>query len=111
MFTGIVEHLGVVKSLETSLEGGRLTIRAAEIAPSLAISNSIAVNGCCLTVVALDGDSFRADLSSETLHCTSFGELKHGATVNLERPLTVGKEFGGHVVLGHVVGIGRVVHL
>ncbi len=111
MFTGIIEHLGVVKSLESAPEGGRLTIRAAEVASSLAVSHSIAVNGCCLTVVARDADSFSADLSGETLRRTSFGELRPGAVVNLERPLTAGKEFGGHFVQGHVDGIGRVVHL
>jgi len=111
MFTGIIEHLGFVKSLESGVEGGRLTVRAAGIAPFLGVSNSIAVNGCCLTVAALNDDTFSADLSGETLRRTSFGELKPDAMVNLERPLTAGKEFGGHFVQGHVDGIGRVVHL
>lgn len=111
MFTGIIEHLGAVKSLEHSADGGRLAIRAGDVASSLAISNSIAVNGCCLTVVSLDGDTFSADLSGETLRKTSFGELQPGSNVNLERPLTAGKEFGGHFVQGHVDGVGRVVHL
>jgi len=66
------------------------------------------VNGCCLTVVAISGETFAADLSSETLRRTSFGEIKPGTRVNLERPLTAGKEFGGHFVQGHVDGIGRV---
>ena len=111
MFTGIIEHLGFVKSLESGVEGGRLTVRAAGVAPFLAVSNSIAANGCCLTVAALNDDTFSADLSGETLRRTSFGELKPDAIVNLERPLTAGKEFGGHFVQGHVDGIGRVVHL
>ncbi len=111
MFTGIIEHLGFVKSLESGVEGGRLTVRAAGVAPFLAVSNSIAANGCCLTVAALNDDTFSADLSGETLRRTSFGELKPDAMVNLERPLTAGKEFGGHFVQGHVDGIGRVVHL
>jgi len=111
MFTGIIEHLGFVKSLESGVEGGRLTVRAAGVAPFLAVSNSIAANGCCLTVAALNDDTFSADLSGETLRRTSFGELKSGAIVNLERPLTAGKEFGGHFVQGHVDGIGRVAHL
>ncbi len=111
MFTGIIEHLGVVKSLELSADGGRLAIRAGETVSSLAISNSIAANGCCLTVVSLDGDTFSADLSGETLRKTSFGETQPGANVNLERPLTAGKEFGGHFVQGHVDGVGRVAHL
>ncbi len=111
MFTGIIEHLGFVKSLESGVEGGRLTVRAAGVVPFLAVSNSIAVNGCCLTVAALNDDTFSADLSGETLRRTSFGELKSDAMVNLERPLTAGKEFGGHFVQGHVDGIGRVAHL
>lgn len=111
MFTGIIEHLGFVKSLDCGPEGGRLTVRAAGVVPFLAVSNSIAVNGCCLTVAALNDDTFSADLSGETLRRTSFGELKSDAIVNLERPLTAGKEFGGHFVQGHVDGIGRVVHL
>jgi len=88
-----------------------LTIRTPELAPALAIANSIAVNGCCLTVVARDDQHFSADLSGETIRRTSFGELKPGACVNLDRPLTANKEFGGHFVQGHVDGIGRVVHL
>ena len=111
MFTGIIEHIGKVEKLETAPGGARLTVRAPEVAPSLAISNSIAVNGCCLTVVSLNAECFSADLSGETLQRTSFGELKPGTIVNLERPLTAGKEFGGHFVQGHVDGVGRVVHL
>jgi len=115
MFTGIVEHIGTIEALTTGSDGGRVTIRASSIAPSLAVSNSIAVNGCCLTVVAFDGDRFSADLSRETLRRTSFGAngagLKLGSRVNLEQPLTAGKEFGGHFVLGHVDGVGEVANL
>ena len=111
MFTGIVEHVGRIESLERRPEGGRIRIRAAEIVPALAVGNSIAVNGCCLTVVETGGELFAADLSSETLARTSFGELKAGARVNLERPLTAGKELGGHFVQGHVDGVGRVTRL
>jgi len=69
------------------------------------------VNGCCLTVVACDAETFAADLSGETLRRTSFGEMKAGTRVNLEKPLTAGKEFGGHFVQGHVDGVGRVARL
>lgn len=113
MFTGIIEHVGRVESLKDALDSGaqaaRLRIHANPLAASLAISGSIAVNGCCLTIVETSGDIFAADLSSETLRRTSFAELKPGARVNLERPLTAGREFGGHFVQGHVDGIGRVV--
>jgi riboflavin synthase len=115
MFTGIIEHTGTVDSLDLRTDGGRVTIHAPSVAPSLAVSNSIAVNGCCLTIVDLHNGRLSADLSGETIRKTSFGarsgELKKGARVNLEQPLTAGKEFGGHLVLGHVDTIGRVTHL
>jgi riboflavin synthase len=111
MFTGIVEHLGILESLKLNAAGGRLTIDAPNVAPNLAISNSIAVNGCCLTVVELTSKHFSADLSAETLRKTSLGEGKPGMQVNLEQPMTAGKEFGGHFVLGHVDTIGRVTRL
>jgi len=115
MFTGIIEHIGTVESLALQSDGGRVTIHAPSLASKLAVSNSIAVNGCCLTIISGDRDRFAADLSGETLRKTSFGAnsgaLKKGARVNLEQPLAAGKEFGGHFVLGHVDGTGRVAHL
>jgi riboflavin synthase len=115
MFTGIIEHLGTIESLDLHDDGGHVTINAPSVAPLLAVSNSIAVNGCCLTVVSLDKKRFSADLSGETIHKTSFGanggNLAEGARVNLEQPLTAGKEFGGHFVLGHIDTVGRVTHL
>jgi riboflavin synthase len=111
MFTGIIEHLGTVESIKKNADGGRITVHAQTTAPHLAVSNSIAVNGCCLTVVELDSNRFSADLSAETLRKTSLGEWKTGTHVNLEQPMTAGKEFGGHFVLGHVDTIGRVARL
>ncbi|HXN52801.1 MAG TPA: riboflavin synthase [Candidatus Acidoferrum sp.] len=115
MFTGIIEHLGTIEALSLQNDGGRVTIHAPTLATKLAASNSIAVNGCCLTITSVDKDRFSADLSGETIRKTSFGAsggaLKKGARVNLEQPLTAGKEFGGHFVLGHVDGTGRVAHL
>ena len=116
MFTGIVEHLGTIESLSLQADGGRVTIQAPTLASQLAVSYSIAVNGCCLTIVSVDKDRFSADLSGETIRKTSFGAnsgvaLRRGERVNLEQPLTAGKEFGGHFVLGHVDGTGRVAHL
>jgi riboflavin synthase len=115
MFTGIIEHTGTIEALDVKVDGGRVMIHAPTVAPSLAVSNSIAVNGCCLTIVDLHNGRFSAELSGETISKTSFGahggELKKGARVNLEQPLTAGKEFGGHFVLGHVDTIGRVTHL
>jgi riboflavin synthase len=115
VFTGIIEHLGTIESLDLHNDGGCVIIQAPTAAPALAISNSIAVNGCCLTVVSLDKERFSADLSSETIRKTSYGAstgaLKKGARVNLEQPLTAGKEFGGHFVLGHVDTTGKITHL
>jgi len=115
MFTGIIEVTGTIEALDLKSGGGRVTIHAPTVAPSLAVSNSIAVNGCCLTIVDLHNGRFSADLSGETISKTSFGakggELKKGARVNLEQPLTASKEFGGHFVLGHVDTVGRVTHL
>ena len=115
MFTGIIEHIGVIDSLALTGAGGRVTIHAPTLAGGLAVSKSIAVSGCCLTVTEILGDNFSADLSAETVSKTSFGaqggEWKKGTRVNLEQPLTAGKEFGGHFVLGHVDDIGRVIEL
>jgi len=111
MFTGIIEHLGIISRLETASSGGKLSVLAPTLAPQLAVSASVAVNGCCLTVVHHDQEHFSADLSPETLAKTSFRELKPGTRVNLEQPLTAGKEFGGHFVLGHVDATGRVAHI
>jgi riboflavin synthase len=115
VFTGIIEHLGTIETLEVKSGGGRVTIQAPSVVPALAVSNSIAVNGCCLTVVALGNETFSADLSGETFQKTSFGAkngaLKKGSRVNLEQPLTAGKEFGGHFVQGHVDTTGHVTRL
>jgi riboflavin synthase len=111
VFTGIIEQVGTIESLDIRGDSGRIAIQAPSVAPLLGVSNSIAINGCCLTVVSLDKERFSADLSGETLAKTSFRELKPGARVNLEQPLTAGKELGGHFVLGHVDGIGHVAHV
>jgi riboflavin synthase len=115
MFTGIIEHIGVLEKLALTGAGGSLTIHAPSLAGSLTVSKSIAVNGCCLTMTSVGGEKFSADLSEETVNKTTFGakggELKEGTRVNLEQPLTVGQEFGGHFVLGHVDGVGRIAEL
>ena len=115
MFTGIIENTGTIETFDKLHGGARVKIHAPSVAPSLAVSNSIAVNGCCLTIVALDKENFSADLSAETLQKTSFGVEnggpKKGSRVNLEQPLTAGKELGGHFVQGHVDGRGRVTQL
>jgi riboflavin synthase len=119
MFTGIIEHLGTIEILEARADGqhagGRISIHAPKLAPRLTVSQSVAVNGCCLTVVTVSAKSFGADLSGETVRKTSFGAqpavLKAGSLVNLEQALSAGKEFGGHIVQGHVDTIGHVTHM
>jgi len=113
MFTGIIDRLGRIERLEQREEGARLTIRLepAQTLGQMAIGASVAVNGCCLTVVERDAASFLADLSPETLRRTAFRELKPGRLVNLESPLVAGKEFGGHFVQGHIDGVGIIERL
>jgi riboflavin synthase len=116
MFTGIIEAAGKIESLEHSADGGRMRVAleseaARAFATEMKLGDSIAVNGCCLTVVEFTKKHFDADLSGETLRRTSFGEKKSGSIVNLERPLTAGARLGGHFVQGHVDGVGRMVRL
>ena len=114
MFTGIIEAAGKIDALDRSENGGRLRVSLAEagdIAAQSKLGDSIAVNGCCLTVAELGAKHFSADLSGETLRRTAFGEMKPGNLVNLERPLAAGARLGGHFVQGHVDGIGRVTRI
>jgi riboflavin synthase len=114
MFTGIIEAAGKIESLERRDEGGKLRVSLAsspEIAAGIKIADSIAVNGCCLTVVEFDGPIFGADLSGETVRRTSFAEKKAGDVVNIERPLAAHARLGGHFVQGHVDGLGRLTRL
>ena len=114
MFTGIIEGLGKVESLSANDDGGKLRINLSatpQIAKGMKKGDSIAVNGCCLTVVEFSRKAFAADLSGETLRRTSLSEKKSGDPVNLERPLAAGARLGGHFVQGHVDGIGRVTDL
>jgi len=108
MFTGIVEEMGVVKSLEPTLAGLRLTILASTIMGDLPIGASVSVNGACLTVVAVGEREFTVDVSPETLAVTSLGKAAAGLPVNLERAMKLNERIGGHLVAGHVDGVGWV---
>jgi riboflavin synthase len=108
VFTGIVAMTGRVERLERRDRGARLTLTTRRPLPRLALGESIAVNGACLTVVAPRGRRFSVDVSPETLRRTTLGTLAAGARVNLERALRMGDRLGGHIVLGHVDGVGRV---
>ena len=104
MFTGIVEEIGKIKSVEPK----HLTIAASKVMDDLKVSDSINVNGTCLTVTSRDDASFSVDVVPETLRRTNLGTLKEGSPVNLERPLAVSDRFGGHIVQGHVDGTATV---
>jgi riboflavin synthase len=111
MFTGIVEELGRVASVETQEAGARLTIHCSSVLHDATLGASIAVNGTCLTAIQLGPDHFAADLAPETLNRTNLGELQPGAPVNLERPLRANSRLDGHFVLGHVDGTAEILAL
>ena len=111
MFTGIVEETGAIEVFERSSAGARVVVAARTVLDDLQIGGSVAVNGCCLTAVALNDGSFCADLSPETLDRTNLGRLRAGAAVNLERPLSPAGRLSGHFVQGHVDGTGEVASL
>ncbi len=105
MFTGIVEELGRV----AARSGSRLRISAQTVLDGSKVGSSIAVNGCCLTVVEIDQNSWMTDVSDETFSRTNLGTLVVGDVVNLERPMALGDRLGGHLVLGHVDAVGEIV--
>ena len=112
MFTGIVEETGSVLSAERQRDVLVLQIRAGSALDGLATGGSIAVNGCCLTATGVAGDAFTTELTDETLRRTAFAErLQPGRLVNLERPMRADGRFDGHIVQGHVDGVGRIAAL
>ncbi|REK12401.1 MAG: riboflavin synthase [Planctomycetota bacterium] len=108
MFTGLVQALAEVRDVQAEGLGKRLCVAAREIAAQAAIGDSIALNGCCLTVVALDGETLSFEAGPETLARTNLGELKPGSELNLEPSLRVGDTLGGHFVTGHVEGLATL---
>jgi riboflavin synthase len=110
VFTGLIAEVGEILSLDESEQGARLRVRAS-FGPELELGESVAVSGCCLTVVELDENGFEADLSLETLRRTAFGKWSPGAPVNLERSMRLQDRLGGHIVQGHVDGLGQVIDL
>ena len=111
MFTGIIEEVGTVAELSTDSSGGGLRVACAKLLPRLGVSSSVAVSGCCLTIVRREEDAFWCDLAPETLARTGFRRLRVGSQVNLEAPLTLGTPLGGHIVQGHVDGTGTFAGL
>jgi riboflavin synthase len=108
MFTGLVERLAEVSAVVPEPPGVRLVIRDAAIAVSTRIGDSVAINGCCLTVIAVDEDSLSFQAGGETLSRTNLGELNSGDRVNVERSLRAGDALGGHYVTGHIDAVGTV---
>ena len=111
MFTGIVEEIGTIVRIASGAHSGQIVIEAKRILEDCKIGDSIAVTGACLTVIEVDGSSFVADVSPETLRRTNLGELKQGDKVNLERSLRLQDRLGGHLVLGHVDEVGVISRL
>ena len=109
MFTGLVEETGELLALERSAAGARLTLRAPVITGDIRLGDSVAVNGCCLTVTAREGEMLAFDLLDETLARTNLGQLAAGAPVNLERALAAHARLGGHFVQGHIDTASRVL--
>jgi riboflavin synthase len=105
MYTGIVEELGRIERRE----GGQIRIACTKVVDDVHIGDSLSVNGCCLTVVAFDETGWDADMTDETLKRTSLGDLQPGDEVNLERPVRLSDRLGGHLVQGHVDGVGEIV--
>jgi riboflavin synthase len=111
MFTGLIEALGVVREVVPTGAGRDLVIETPALTGELALGESVAVNGCCLTVVGHDAATCRFQAGPETLRRTNLGDLRPGDPVNLERSLRVGDRLGGHIVQGHIDGVGRVDRL
>lgn len=109
MFTGIIEEIGEVKSFVKDSNGATIVIGCKEVLKDAKLGDSIAVNGCCQTVVDLGQDFFSARISDETLDITTFSYLKSGDEVNLERALTLSSRLGGHIVSGHIDCVGKLV--
>ncbi len=108
MFTGIIEELGTIKGVRRQSEGILLSVSAKVIMDSMKTGDSIAINGACLTVTDFDKLSFTADVSGETVKRTNLGKLRGGDKVNIERPMKLSDRLGGHLVSGHIDGIGFI---
>lgn len=107
MFTGLIEEVGRVQSLERSGDGAKLRI-SSSLTGEIALGDSIAVNGCCLTATAVDGGSFETEAMNQTLEVTALGAIDEGSKVNLELAMRATDRLGGHIVQGHVDGVGIV---
>lgn len=108
MFTGIIEEVGVIKSIRMGAQSAVITIEAEKVLEDIHLGDSIAMNGVCLTVTSFDSHSYSVDIMHESLKRTNLGSLKGGSRVNLERAMAADGRFGGHIVAGHVDGTGKI---
>ena len=111
MFTGIIEEVGIIKEVKRGVKSSKLIIKANKVLEKTRVGDSICTNGVCLTVTNVKGNSFEADVMAETLRRSNLGDLKVGSKVNLERALTLQSRLGGHIVSGHIDGIGQIISL
>lgn len=111
MFTGIVEEIGIIQNVKRNNKSSILTIQGKKIFEDIHIGDSISVNGVCLTVTTFSNETFTADVMNETLSRSSLGNLKNDSYVNLERAMSVNGRFGGHIVSGHIDGIGKIIKI
>lgn len=111
MFTGIVEEIGVVQGIENGEKFSKIAIKANKVLDNIILGHSICTNGVCLTVTNISGNIFEVDVMSETIKRSNIGQLSIGSKVNLERALTLQTRLGGHIVSGHIDGIGEIISL
>lgn len=111
MFTGIIEELGTVGQMDRRPDSIKLTIQARKVLEGTQLGDSIAINGVCLTVTSMTDSSFTADVMHETMRRSSLSDIKSGSKVNLERAMQVGGRLGGHIVSGHIDGVGHIARI
>ncbi|WP_298844421.1 riboflavin synthase [Clostridium sp.] len=111
MFTGLIEEIGSIKSIAKGAKSARIIVNASEIMSGMKIGDSVSTNGVCLTVTDFNQNSFSTDVMAETMRCSNLGKLKQGSCVNLERALRASDRLGGHIVSGHIDGLGTIVDL
>ena len=109
MFTGIVEEIGLIESIKNGEKSSKITIKGSKVLEDTKIGDSIATNGVCLTVTKLQDNKFEVDVMAETLRKSNLGSLSVGSRVNLERALNLQSRLGGHIVSGHIDGVGRII--
>ena len=109
MFTGIVEEIGIIQGFTKKFNGADIIVKCSTVLENTQLGDSIAINGCCQTVVAIDSNSFTTNISEETLRVTTLASLQHGNPVNLERALTPSSRMGGHILQGHIDGIAKFI--